>query len=69
MAEDDVRLEVEAVLSVYGNDCNLIQDFPPHLTVRIKPRTAEDSSQETNHSLKELDIQYKRVSRLMDFLE
>ncbi|KAG0456975.1 hypothetical protein HPP92_022132 [Vanilla planifolia] len=46
MAEDDVRLEVEAVLSVYGNDCNLIQDFPPHLTVRIKPRTAEDSSQE-----------------------
>ncbi|PKU82908.1 E3 ubiquitin-protein ligase RNF25 [Dendrobium catenatum] len=46
MAEDDVRLEVEAVQSVYGDDSQIICEFPPHLTVHIKPRTADDSSQQ-----------------------
>ncbi|XP_020586205.1 E3 ubiquitin-protein ligase RNF25 isoform X2 [Phalaenopsis equestris] len=46
MAEDDVRLELEAVQAVYGDDSHLICDFPPHLTVHIKPRTADDSSQQ-----------------------
>lgn len=46
MAEEDVRLEVEAVQAVYGNDCQLINTFPPHLTVHLKPRTADDSSQQ-----------------------
>ncbi|KAH0465305.1 hypothetical protein IEQ34_005408 [Dendrobium chrysotoxum] len=46
MAEDDVRLEVEAVQAVYGDDSQIICDFPPHLTVHIKPRTADDSSQQ-----------------------
>ncbi|WOK98919.1 hypothetical protein Cni_G07631 [Canna indica] len=47
MAEEaDVRLEVEAVQAVYGGDCRVIQDFPPHLAVHIRPRTADDSSQQ-----------------------
>ncbi|KAJ8465356.1 hypothetical protein OPV22_027908 [Ensete ventricosum] len=45
-AEEDVRLEVEAVQAVYGADCIVIRDFPPHVTVHIRPRTAEDSSQQ-----------------------
>ncbi|KAG6489758.1 uncharacterized protein LOC122005937 isoform X1 [Zingiber officinale] len=44
--EDDVRLEVEAVLAVYGGDCRVIREFPPHLAVHIRPRTADDSSQQ-----------------------
>lgn len=48
--EDDVRLEVEAVLAVYGGDCRVIREFPPHLAVHIRPRTADDSSQQvTTH--------------------
>ncbi|RRT52916.1 hypothetical protein B296_00044761 [Ensete ventricosum] len=47
-AEEDVRLEVEAVQAVYGADCIVIRDFPPHVTVHIRPRTAEDSSQQVN---------------------
>uniref|UniRef100_A0A804I1Z6 E3 ubiquitin-protein ligase RNF25 n=1 Tax=Musa acuminata subsp. malaccensis TaxID=214687 RepID=A0A804I1Z6_MUSAM len=45
-AEEDVRLEVEAVQAVYGADCIVIRDFPPHVSVHIRPRTAEDSSQQ-----------------------
>nr|XP_010919738.1 E3 ubiquitin-protein ligase RNF25 isoform X2 [Elaeis guineensis] len=44
--EEEVRLEVEAVQAVYGDDCRVILDYPPHLNVRIRPRTADDSSQQ-----------------------
>ncbi|KAL5985325.1 hypothetical protein ACLOJK_027306 [Asimina triloba] len=46
MAEEEVRLEVEAVQAVYGDDCLVVSEFPPHLNVRIVPRTADDSSQQ-----------------------
>ncbi|KAJ3681800.1 hypothetical protein LUZ60_014373 [Juncus effusus] len=44
--EEEVRIEVDAVQAVYGDDCHVIQPFPPHLSVHISPRTAEDSSQQ-----------------------
>lgn len=44
--EEEVRLEVEAVKAVYGDDCRVILDFPPHLHVLIRPRTADDASQQ-----------------------
>lgn len=46
--EEEVRLEVEAVQAVYGDDCRVILDYPPHLNVRIRPRTADDSSQQVS---------------------
>ncbi|KAK1324481.1 hypothetical protein QJS10_CPA01g02804 [Acorus calamus] len=45
-AEEEVLLEVEAVESVYGDDCRVVRRFPPHLHVHIRPRTADDSSQQ-----------------------
>ncbi|KAK1274216.1 hypothetical protein QJS04_geneDACA012515 [Acorus gramineus] len=45
-AEEEVLLEVEAVESVYGDDCRVVCRFPPHLHVLIRPRTADDSSQQ-----------------------
>lgn len=29
-----------------GDDCWVVEDFPPHLNLHIKPRTADDSSQQ-----------------------
>ncbi|KAK9146446.1 hypothetical protein Sjap_006349 [Stephania japonica] len=47
MAQDEeVDTELEAVQAVYGDDCRVIRRFPPHLHVHIKPRTADDSSQQ-----------------------
>lgn len=43
---DDVELELEAVQAVYGSDCLLLQHFPPHLLVSLKPRTADDFAQQ-----------------------
>ncbi|VAI05737.1 unnamed protein product [Triticum turgidum subsp. durum] len=45
-AEEEVRLEVEAVAAVYGEDCRVYCDFPPHLVVHVRPNTADDSSQQ-----------------------
>ncbi|KAJ9680552.1 hypothetical protein PVL29_019771 [Vitis rotundifolia] len=45
MAEE-VAIEVEAVQAVYGEDCLVLDQFPPHLHVHIKPRTADVSSQQ-----------------------
>ena len=42
--------EVEAALAVYGSDCTVIQRSPPHLLVRLKPRTADDISQQVRFS-------------------
>ncbi|KAF5177809.1 E3 ubiquitin-protein ligase rnf25, partial [Thalictrum thalictroides] len=39
--EEEVLIEVEAV---YGEDCKVIERFPPHFQLHIKPRTADDSS-------------------------
>ncbi|KAK4748034.1 hypothetical protein SAY87_014620 [Trapa incisa] len=44
--EDDVLVEVEAAQSVYGEDCLVIDNFPPHLQIQVKPRTADVSSQQ-----------------------
>ncbi|KAD1105217.1 hypothetical protein E3N88_43297 [Mikania micrantha] len=46
MAEDEVLIEVEAAKSVYGDDCLVLAQYPPHLNLLIKPRTADDSSQQ-----------------------
>lgn len=46
MAEEEVAIEVEAVQAVYGEDCLVLDHFPPHLHVHIKPRTADVSSQQ-----------------------
>ncbi|KAK1648723.1 hypothetical protein QYE76_066528 [Lolium multiflorum] len=45
-AEEEVRLEVEAVAAMYGEDCRVVCDFPPHLVVHVRPNTADDSSQQ-----------------------
>ncbi|BBN03237.1 E3 ubiquitin-protein ligase RNF25 [Marchantia polymorpha subsp. ruderalis] len=41
MAEE-VEQEVEAMEAVYGSDCTVFRVFPPHLSISIKPRTADD---------------------------
>ncbi|CAM6127285.1 unnamed protein product [Calypogeia fissa] len=43
-AEVEVQQEVEAMEAVYGSDCTVFQVFPPHLSIFIKPRTADDAS-------------------------
>ncbi|KAF8676337.1 hypothetical protein HU200_047060 [Digitaria exilis] len=45
-AEEEVRLELEAVAAVYGDDVRVLHDLPPHLVVHVRPRTADDSSQQ-----------------------
>jgi E3 ubiquitin-protein ligase RNF25 len=49
-AEEEVRLEVEAVAAMYGEDCRVVCDFPPHLVVHVRPNTADDSSQQVRFS-------------------
>jgi len=51
MAEEmleEVMMEVEAVEAVYGDDCIVLDRFPPHLHIHIKPRTADVHSQQVN---------------------
>ncbi|KAI3829143.1 hypothetical protein L1987_03259 [Smallanthus sonchifolius] len=43
MAEEEVLIEVEAAESVYGDDCLVLSQYPPHLNLLIKPRTADVS--------------------------
>ncbi|KAJ7950771.1 E3 ubiquitin-protein ligase RNF25 [Quillaja saponaria] len=45
-AEEEVLAEIEAVQAVYGSDCLVLDSFPPHLHVFLKPRTADVSSQQ-----------------------
>jgi hypothetical protein len=45
-AEEEVRVELEAVVAVCGDDCRVLRDLPPHLVVHVRPRTADDSSQQ-----------------------
>ncbi|XP_021903297.1 uncharacterized protein LOC110818661 isoform X2 [Carica papaya] len=44
--EEEILMEVEAVRAVYGEDCKVIDSYPPHLQLHIKPRTADISSQQ-----------------------
>ncbi|KAM5554684.1 hypothetical protein ABKV19_022876 [Rosa sericea] len=44
--EEDVAAELEAVQAVYGDDCVLLDSYPPHLHLHIKPRTADVASQQ-----------------------
>uniref|UniRef100_B9MV83 RWD domain-containing protein n=1 Tax=Populus trichocarpa TaxID=3694 RepID=B9MV83_POPTR len=39
-------MELEAVLAVYGDDCAILDSFPPHLHLHSKPRTVDISSQQ-----------------------
>jgi len=39
-------MEVEALEAVYSEDCVILDSYPPHLHLHIKPRTAEISSQQ-----------------------
>jgi hypothetical protein len=44
-------MELEAVLAVYGDDCAILDSFPPHLHLHSKSRTVDISSQQVHHSL------------------
>lgn len=46
MAEEEVVGEIEALQAVYGDDCLLLQTYPVSFHLHIKPRTADDSSQQ-----------------------
>lgn len=45
-SEEEVAAELEAVEAVYGQDCSILQNYPPHLHIHVKPRTADISSQQ-----------------------
>ena len=49
--EEEVAAEVEAVQAVYGDDCVVLQSYPPHLHLLLKPRTADVTSQQVSLSL------------------
>lgn len=44
--EEELVAEVEAVQAVYGTDFYLLNSFPPHFHLFLKPRTADVSSQQ-----------------------
>ncbi|XP_060673739.1 uncharacterized protein LOC132803918 isoform X2 [Ziziphus jujuba] len=44
--EEEVVAEVEALRSVYGEDCWVLDSYPPHIHLHIKPRTADDISKQ-----------------------
>ncbi|KAJ0053860.1 hypothetical protein Pint_00102 [Pistacia integerrima] len=44
--EEEVAMELEAVQAVYEEDCVVLDSYPPHLHLHIKPRTADISSQQ-----------------------
>ena len=56
--EEEVAAEVEALQAVYGDDCSIMESNPPHLHLRLIPRTADLSSQQVPSIL---------LSLLLDF--
>lgn len=44
--EEEVRMEADAAEAVYGDDCVILNRFPPHFRLHIKPRTADVHSQQ-----------------------
>ncbi|GAV71089.1 RWD domain-containing protein/zf-RING_2 domain-containing protein [Cephalotus follicularis] len=69
--EEEVVIEVEAVQSVYGDDCFVLDFFPPHLHIHMKPRTADVSSQQFVEAV--IDIragpQYPQEPPCIDLIE
>ena len=49
--EEEVAAEVEAVQAVYGDDCMVLQSYPPHVHLLLKPHTADVTSQQVSFSL------------------
>uniref|UniRef100_A0A803NEL7 Uncharacterized protein n=1 Tax=Chenopodium quinoa TaxID=63459 RepID=A0A803NEL7_CHEQI len=43
--EDEVTMEVEAAEAVYGDDCIVLNRFPPHLRLHIKPQDKHSDAQ------------------------
>lgn len=59
MAEEEVAMELEALQAVYGDECVVLDSYPPHLHLRIKPRTADVSSQQVPISLSLSNFTFK----------
>lgn len=59
MAEEEALIEVEAAESVYGDDCVVLAQYPPHLHLLIKPRTADVSSQQFVEAVIGIRASYK----------
>ena len=49
--EEEILQEIEAIKAVYGSYCNVLEEIPPHLKVSLKPRTAEDLSQQVSRPI------------------
>nr|XP_043628358.1 E3 ubiquitin-protein ligase RNF25 [Erigeron canadensis] len=60
--EEDILIEIEAAESVYGDDCVVLSQYPPHLNLLIKPRTADVSS----HQFVEAVIGIQATSKYPD---
>ncbi|KAL3516848.1 hypothetical protein ACH5RR_023750 [Cinchona calisaya] len=45
-SSQELAAELEAVEAVYGEDCSVLEYYPPHLHIHIIPRTADISSQQ-----------------------
>ncbi|CDP09429.1 unnamed protein product [Coffea canephora] len=45
-SEEEVAAELEAVEAVYSQDSYILRNYPPHLHIQVKPRTADVSSQQ-----------------------
>lgn len=69
--EEEAVVEIEAALAVYGGDCHVTSHFPPHLHVHIKPRTADDSSQQFVQIILAIraDDEYPKEPPLVDIIE
>lgn len=48
MSEEEVLAELEAVEAVYGDDFIILDKCPPNFHLRIKPRTADITSQQVS---------------------
>lgn len=55
-------MEVEAVQAVYGDDCIVLNRFPPYLHIHIKPRTADVHSQQFVEATLEIQASAKYPS-------
>ncbi|KAL9245240.1 hypothetical protein vseg_018915 [Gypsophila vaccaria] len=68
--EEEVRMEIEAVVAVYGDDCFILNTFPPHLHLLLKPRTADVHSQQFVEATLELraGLQYPSDPPYIDII-
>ncbi|KAJ4952790.1 hypothetical protein NE237_029622 [Protea cynaroides] len=69
--EEEVIFEVVAVRAVYVDDCLVIQCFPPHIHVHVRPRTADDSSQQFVEVVIGIraDVEYPKQPPHIDIIE